>query len=64
MQKVLQFGNQLSELEAERKNTSNDLLKRKRELEVAREHFKRYSFWGARQCCFGIQTIIDGAKQS
>jgi len=41
MQKVLQFGNQLRELEAERKNTSNDLPKRRRELEVAREHLKR-----------------------
>lgn len=41
MQKVLQFGNQLRELEAERKNTSNDLPKRRSELEVARKHLKR-----------------------
>lgn len=41
MRKVLQFGNQLRELEAEHKNTSNDLSKRRRELEVAREHLKR-----------------------
>lgn len=46
MQKVLQFGNQLRELEAERKNTSNDLPKRRRELEVAREHLKRNRLLG------------------
>jgi len=41
MQKVLQFGNQLRELETERKNTSNDLPKRRRELDLAKEHLKR-----------------------
>jgi len=40
-QKVLQLGNQLRELEAERKNTSNDLPKRRRELDLANEHLKR-----------------------
>jgi len=41
MQKVLQLGDQLRELGAERKNTSDDLPERSRELEVAREHLKR-----------------------
>ncbi len=40
-QKVLQSRNQLRELEAERKNTSNDLPKRRCELDLAKEHLKR-----------------------
>jgi len=45
-QKVLQFGNQLRELEVGRKNTTDDLQKRRHELEVAREHLKRNRLLG------------------
>ena len=40
MQRVLESGTRLHELEAERKNTNADLPKRRSELEVVREHLK------------------------
>lgn len=40
-QRVLEFANQLRELGAKRKNISEDLPKRRRELESANEHLKR-----------------------
>lgn len=40
-QKVLELGNQLRQLEAEHKNISDDLPKRRLELETARERLKR-----------------------
>ena len=41
VEKVVNFGDQLRRLEAERKTVSDDLPKRRHELETAKEHLKR-----------------------